>query len=187
MVAGDLVNTASRVQSAADPGRCSSASRRGARPSRRSSTRTPARYELKGKAGLDSALAGAARRLRAAAARSSRRARGAVRRAATASCGTIKELFHALRRREAGRTSSPSSASPGSASRASRGSSTSTSTGIAETIYWHRGRCLSYGEGVTYWALADMVRMRCRIAEDEEPASAQAKLHATLEEHILDA
>ena len=34
----------------------------------------------------------------------------------------------------------------------------------------------SYGEGVTYWALADMVRMRCRIAEDEEPASALAKL-----------
>ena len=58
--------------------------------------------------------------------------------------------------------------------------------GIAETVYWHRGRCLSYGEGVTYWALADMVRMRCRIAEEEEPASAQAKLHATLEEHILD-
>ncbi len=39
---------------------------------------------------------------------------------------------------------------------------------------------------MTYWALADMVRMRCRIAEEEEPASAQAKLHATLEEHILD-
>ena len=31
-----------------------------------------------------------------------------------------------------------------------------------------------------------MVRMRCRIAEDEEPASALAKLHATLDEHILD-
>ena len=59
--------------------------------------------------------------------------------------------------------------------------------GIAETVYWHRGRCLSYGEGVTYWALADMVRMRCRIAEEEEPASALAKLRATLEEHILDA
>ena len=28
--------------------------------------------------------------------------------------------------------------------------------------------------------------MRCRIAEEEEPASALAKLHATLEEHILD-
>jgi predicted ATPase len=59
--------------------------------------------------------------------------------------------------------------------------------GIADSVYWHRGRCLSYGEGVTYWALADMVRMRCRIAEDEEPSSAQAKLRATLEEHILDA
>ena len=58
--------------------------------------------------------------------------------------------------------------------------------GIAETVYWHRGRCLSYGEGVTYWALADMVRMRCRIAEDEEPGVGAAKLRATLEEHILD-
>jgi class 3 adenylate cyclase/tetratricopeptide (TPR) repeat protein len=59
--------------------------------------------------------------------------------------------------------------------------------GIAESVYWHRGRCLPYGEGVTYWALADMVRMRCRIAEDEEPASAGEKLHTTLEEHLLDA
>ena len=53
--------------------------------------------------------------------------------------------------------------------------------------YWHRGRCLSYGEGVTYWALADMVRMRARIAEDEEPRSALAKLAAVVEEHIADA
>src|SRR5207244_2008248 len=44
--------------------------------------------------------------------------------------------------------------------------------GIAETVYWHRGRCLPYGEGVTYWALADMVRMRCRISEGEQPATA---------------
>src|SRR5207342_2650150 len=58
--------------------------------------------------------------------------------------------------------------------------------GLAHTVLWHRGRCLSYGEGVAYWALVDMVRMRCRIAEDEEPGSAKAKLHSTLEEHILD-
>ncbi|MGZ4398740.1 MAG: ATP-binding protein, partial [Gaiellaceae bacterium] len=58
--------------------------------------------------------------------------------------------------------------------------------GLAQTIYWHRGRCLAYGEGVTYWALADMVRMRCRIAEDEAPASALGKLAAALDEHILD-
>jgi class 3 adenylate cyclase len=58
--------------------------------------------------------------------------------------------------------------------------------GIADTSYWHRGRCLPYGEGVTYWALADMVRMRCRISEEEEPAAALEKLRATLDEHILD-
>ncbi|MDQ3876021.1 MAG: AAA family ATPase, partial [Actinomycetota bacterium] len=58
--------------------------------------------------------------------------------------------------------------------------------GLPQTTYWHRGRCLSYGEGVTYWALADMVRMRCRIAEDEEPGSALVKLQATLAEHLLD-
>ena len=105
--------------------------------------------------------------------------------AATASCARSR-TSSTRPRTSARRISSPSPASPGSASRGSAGSSTSTSTASPRPIYWHRGRCLSYGEGVTYWALADMVRMRCRIAEDEEPASAQAKLRATLEEHILD-
>ena len=58
--------------------------------------------------------------------------------------------------------------------------------GLAQLIYWHRGRCLSYGEGVTYWALADMVRMRCRIAEDEPSEAALAKLSEVLDEHITD-
>src|SRR5581483_4409292 len=59
--------------------------------------------------------------------------------------------------------------------------------GIAQVTYWHRGRCLSYGEGVTYWALADMVRMRCRIGEEDEPAVAREKLDRALEEHVPDA
>jgi len=58
--------------------------------------------------------------------------------------------------------------------------------GLPQVTYWHRGRCLSYGEGVTYWALADMVRMRCRIAEDEPAAPALGKLQAVLSEHLLD-
>lgn len=58
--------------------------------------------------------------------------------------------------------------------------------GLPQTTLWHRGRCLAYGEGVTYWALADMVRMRCRIAEDEAPASALEKLQATLTEYLVD-
>ena len=39
---------------------------------------------------------------------------------------------------------------------------------------------------MTYWALADMVRMRCRIAEDEQASSALPKLRETLVEHIPD-
>ena len=58
--------------------------------------------------------------------------------------------------------------------------------GIVEPIWWHRGRCLAYGEGVAYWALADMVRMRCRIGEDERTEPAREKLRSTLAEHILD-
>src|SRR6185369_13166496 len=58
--------------------------------------------------------------------------------------------------------------------------------GLAQIIYWHRGRCLSYGEGVTYWALADMVRMRCRISEDEPSDVALAKLVDVIGEHIPD-
>jgi tetratricopeptide (TPR) repeat protein len=58
--------------------------------------------------------------------------------------------------------------------------------GIAQTVYWHRGRCLAYGEGVTYWALADMVRWRCGIAEDDGQEVALQKLQAALDEHLLD-
>ena len=30
--------------------------------------------------------------------------------------------------------------------------------GLAADVWWHRGRCLSYGEGVAFWALAEIVR-----------------------------
>ena len=40
---------------------------------------------------------------------------------------------------------------------------------------------------MTYWALADMVRWRCRIAEDDDRRTTRcAKLQAALEEHLLD-
>jgi tetratricopeptide (TPR) repeat protein len=59
--------------------------------------------------------------------------------------------------------------------------------GLTQVVYWHRGRCLAYGEGVTYWALAEMLRGRARIAEGEEPASARSKLRETLAEAVDDA
>jgi predicted ATPase/class 3 adenylate cyclase len=58
--------------------------------------------------------------------------------------------------------------------------------GLVEEVFWHRGRCLAYGDGVAYWALGEMVRMRCGIAEEEEPVSAREKLRAALAEYIPD-
>ncbi len=40
--------------------------------------------------------------------------------------------------------------------------------GIEAERWWHQGRCLSYGEGVAYWALAEMVRGRAGIVEEED-------------------
>jgi class 3 adenylate cyclase/tetratricopeptide (TPR) repeat protein len=58
--------------------------------------------------------------------------------------------------------------------------------GLIDEVWWHRGRCLAYGEGVAYWALAEMVRMRAAITEDEEATSALAKLAAMLADHVPD-
>ena len=59
--------------------------------------------------------------------------------------------------------------------------------GLARPVRWHQGRCLAYGDGVTFWALAEMIRTRIGIAEGEEPASARAKLQSSLALHVDDA
>jgi class 3 adenylate cyclase/tetratricopeptide (TPR) repeat protein len=58
--------------------------------------------------------------------------------------------------------------------------------GVEESRFWHQGRCLSYGEGVAYWALAEMVRARARIQEEEDPGVARQKLGAVVEEFVPD-
>jgi class 3 adenylate cyclase/tetratricopeptide (TPR) repeat protein len=58
--------------------------------------------------------------------------------------------------------------------------------GLSDAFNWHRGRCLSYGDGITYWALADMVRGRAGIVEGEDAESAAAKLQACLQEYLSD-
>ena len=39
---------------------------------------------------------------------------------------------------------------------------------------------------MAYWALVDMVKMRCRIAEEEEPGAAAEKLRSTIEAFVPD-
>jgi class 3 adenylate cyclase len=40
--------------------------------------------------------------------------------------------------------------------------------GFDASVLWHRGRCLSYGDGVAYYALAEAVRARLTIIADAE-------------------
>ena len=38
--------------------------------------------------------------------------------------------------------------------------------GLVETTYWHNGRSPAYGEGITFWALGEMIRERLRPGRD---------------------
>jgi class 3 adenylate cyclase len=54
----------------------------------------------------------------------------------------------------------------------------------SQLIYWRQGRSLPYGEGVSYWALAEMVKAQAGILETDDAAEAEAKLSRTLEDLI---
>jgi class 3 adenylate cyclase/tetratricopeptide (TPR) repeat protein len=184
MVAGDLVNTASRVQSVAEPGTVFVGE-----STRRTTEQTivyeeAGSFELKGKEGLTPLWR--AQRV-VSGLRGSLKSQGleAPFVGRDRELRQIKDLFHGCADEQKAHLVSVTGIAGIGKSRLAW-EFYKYFDGIAETVYWHRGRCLAYGEGVTYWALADMVRMRCRISEDEEPASAQAKLQATLVEHILD-
>jgi len=58
--------------------------------------------------------------------------------------------------------------------------------GVVDTVYWHNGRSPAYGEGISYWALAEMVRGRAGIAESDEPQLALSRLREALSEWIPD-
>ena len=41
---------------------------------------------------------------------------------------------------------------------------------------WRQGRCLPYGDGVTFWALGEIVKAQAGILESDDPAVAAAKI-----------
>jgi class 3 adenylate cyclase/tetratricopeptide (TPR) repeat protein len=185
MVAGDLVNTASRIQSVAEPG-CVLVGE----ATRRTTDHTivyadAGSHELKGKVGLVPlwqalrVVSGARGALKSTGLEAPFVGRdGELRR--------IKDLFHTCADDRKPQLISITGIAGIGKSRLAW-EFYKYFDGLPQITYWHRGRCLSYGEGVTYWALADMVRMRARIAEDEEAASALAKLAEVVEEHLPDA
>ena len=55
-----------------------------------------------------------------------------------------------------------------------------------ELIYWRQGRSLPYGEGVTFWALGEMVKGHAGILESDDVDAAEHKLRAAVAEVISD-
>jgi tetratricopeptide (TPR) repeat protein len=184
MVAGDLVNTASRVQSAAEPGTVLVGDATRTAADAAIAFEDAGRHELKGKAepvrlwralrvvanrggegrssGLEAPFVGRERELR-----------------------IVKDLFHACA--EDGRAHLVLvTGSAGIGKSRLSWEFEKYLDGLAQTAWWHRGRCPSYGEGVAYWALAEMVRGRAEIVENEEAGSALAKLHASVAQHVPD-
>src|SRR5438093_198688 len=56
-----------------------------------------------------------------------------------------------------------------------------------ELVFWRQGRSLSYGAGITYWALGEMVKAQAGILESDTPEEAAAKLAVAVEEAAADA
>ena len=59
--------------------------------------------------------------------------------------------------------------------------------GVLETVYWHQGRSPAYGEGITFWALGEMVRRRAKLVEGDDEATSRVRIAAMLEEYVPDA
>jgi class 3 adenylate cyclase/tetratricopeptide (TPR) repeat protein len=183
VVVGDRVNTAARVQTAAEPGSVL------VDDVTRQVTSTVIAYEdagyheLKGKADplrlwraveVVAALPGESRDFLQA---------GFVGR--DADLRLVKELFHAGVSGWSIRLVAISGAAGVGKSRL-RAEFLDYLTNLPDRVLWHPGRCLPYGDGVAYWALAEMVRHRLGIAEDAPNADAAAKLEAGLERWIDD-
>jgi len=184
MVAGDAVNTAARVQSAAEPGTVladtptqrlagSAIGFAGAGEHRFKGKAEPARLWRATRVlsavggvqrvdGLEAPLTGRDTELR-----------------------TIKDLFHAAAERRVPRLVLVSG--PAGVGKSRLGwEFEKYADGLAAEMWWHRGRCLSYGQGVAFWALAEIVRQRLGIAEEDPAEVAARKFAAGLDRFVPD-
>ncbi|HLA66710.1 MAG TPA: AAA family ATPase, partial [Acidimicrobiia bacterium] len=57
---------------------------------------------------------------------------------------------------------------------------------IPDLIRWRQGRCLPYGEGITYWAFGEIVKAEAGILETDPPGTAVGKLRVSLEPLLAD-
>jgi len=184
MVAGDAVNTAARVQSAAEPGSVLVDASTQRLAGSAIAFADAGEHTLKGKA-EPQRLWRAVRVLSAV---------GGVQRVdgleapltgRDAELRTIKDLFHAAAERKVPRLVLVSG--PAGVGKSRLGwEFEKYADGLAGSVWWHRGRCLAYGEGVAFWALAEIVRQRLGIAEEDRAEVAAGKLAAGLDRFVPD-
>jgi class 3 adenylate cyclase len=59
--------------------------------------------------------------------------------------------------------------------------------GLVEQVWWHEGRSPAYGDGITFWALGEMVRGRAGLSETDDEATTRARITTMLERYVADA
>ena len=182
MVAGDLVNTASRLQGAAEPGTVlvGDATRRAAGEA--IVFEEEGEKSFKGK----ETPVNAWRAIRVVA------QRGGRGRADTLEAPFVgrddemrllKELFHVTNRDRRPRLISV--IGPGGIGKSRLAwEFLKYIDGLSEAIYWHDGRSPAYGEGITFWALGEMVRERAGLLESDDAQTTREKLATSVREHV---
>ncbi len=184
MVAGDLVNTAARLQSVAQPGTVVVGGATQRATSGAIAYAEAGEQELKGK----QAPVAAWRALRVVAEVGGRNRTEGLEAPFVGrhdEMRLLKDLFHATGREKRARLVSVMGPAGIGKSRLAWEFSKYTD-GLAESVYWHRGRCPAYGEGITFWALGEMVRARCGLVEADDEETTRVKVKASVDEWLAD-
>jgi len=166
MVAGDLVNTASRLQSVAPPGGVL-VGESTERAANQSIAFEPAGEQmLKGR----SAPVAAFRAVRVVAEMGGKNRTGGLEAPFIGrddDLRLLKDLYHATARDRRPRLISIMGPAGIGKSRLAWEFSKYID-GLVDDTYWHSGRSPSYGEGITFWALGEMVRRRAGLLETDD-------------------
>ena len=184
MVAGDLVNTASRLQSVAQPGAVlvGEATQRAASAA---IVFEPAGERLlKGK----SAPVAAWRAVRVVAERGGRNRSETLEAPFVGrdeQLRLLKDLFHATTREQRARLVSVVGPAGIGKSRLAW-EFLKYVDGLSDLVWWHDGRSPAYGDGISFWALGEMIRARCGLLETDDERTTRTKLATTLAEHVPD-
>ena len=184
MVAGDLVNTASRLQAVAPPGSVLVGETTYRAANRAITFEAAGDQVLKGKA----APVPAWRALRVVAERGGLGRSDGIEAPFVGrddELGLLKEVLHTTSRERRVRLVSVTGQAGVGKSRLAW-EFLKYIDGLLEPIYWHQGRSPAFGEGVTFWALGEMVRRRARLAESDDEATTRTRIAETLDEYVPD-